>query len=207
VGNTLDIKYIKQEGMAEMENERTKDSLFSVRSIALIGMMAALMAVISQISIPMPTGVPVTLQVFGLAFIGMMLGWKRGFCAIVIYILVGIAGAPVFANFGAGPARLVGPAGGYLMAWPVMVALCGIRFHMDNRKMRIFMTIVCGMVGLAAVEVFGGWWWSHVAQSDFGAIMIYSAAAFIPKDAVLTLLGLFFGDRVRKVLKASGHEI
>ena len=70
-----------------------KESITSIRNIALIGMMAALMAVISQISIPMPTGVPVTLQIFGLAFIGMMLGWKRGFFAILIYILIGAAGA------------------------------------------------------------------------------------------------------------------
>ena len=167
---------------------------------------AALIAVISQISVPMPTGVPVTLQVFGLAFIGRVIGSKRGFAAIVIYILVGLAGAPVFANFGAGPGILAGPAGGYLLAWPVMVILCGIRLKSPGRS-KIVLAAVLALIGLMIVETFGGWWWSHVAQSDFRAIMIYSAAAFIPKDIVLTLLGLFFGDRVVRILKASGHEI
>ena len=207
-----------------MGNEHIKDSGISIRSIALIGMMAALMAVISQISVPMPTGVPVTLQVFGLAFIGSMIGSKRGFCSIVIYILVGAVGAPVFANFGAGPGIILGPAGGYLMAWPVMVLLCGLGEDVKSRHalhgrmaensgkqqslwVKILMAAVPALIGLMIVETFGGWWWSHVAQSDFRAIMIYSAAAFIPKDAVLTLLGLFFGDRVKKVLAAAGHGI
>ena len=190
-----------------MEKEQMKQNSISVRSIALIGMMAALMAVISQISVPMPTGVPVTLQVFGLAFIGTMLGSKRGFCAIVIYILVGLAGAPVFANFGAGPGIVFGPAGGYLMAWPVMVLLCGLGLEAHNRWSKVLLAIVPALIGLMVVETFGGWWWSHIAQSDFRAIMIYSAAAFIPKDAVLTIFGLLFGDRVKKILAASGHMI
>ena len=190
-----------------MERENMKESTISIRNIALIGMMAALMAVISQISIPMPTGVPVTLQIFGLAFIGIMLGWKRGFLAILIYILIGAAGAPVFANFGGGIGRIVGPAGGYIMAWPVMVILCGLPVHSESRIKKVLMIVIPGLIGLMVVETFGGWWWSHVAQSDFRAIMIYSAAAFIPKDAVLTVLGLFFGDRVKKILEASGHGI
>ncbi|MCA5010971.1 biotin transporter BioY, partial [Clostridioides difficile] len=65
-------------------------------------MFAAVLAVISQLSIPMPTGVPITIQIFGVALIGTVLGWKLGFLATLIYILLGAVGLPVFSNFRGG---------------------------------------------------------------------------------------------------------
>ena len=90
-------------------------------------MFAAVLAVISQLSIPTPAGVPVTIQVFGVALVGAVLGWKLGLCSVLVYILIGAAGLPVFANFGGGIRSLIGLTGGYIWAWPVMAVLCGIR--------------------------------------------------------------------------------
>ena len=75
---------------------------FTTRELVLGGMFAALMAVISQLSIPMPNGVPITIQVFGIALIGITLGWRLGCLSAVIYLLIGAVGLPVFANFGGG---------------------------------------------------------------------------------------------------------
>ena len=83
-------------------------SLFTTREMVLAGMFAAVMAVISQLSIPMPTGVPVTIQVFGVALVGAVLGWRLGLCSMLVYILIGAVGLPVFANFGGGIKSLVG---------------------------------------------------------------------------------------------------
>ena len=182
-------------------------SIFSARGIAMIGMTAALMAVISQISIPMPGGVPVTLQIFGIAFIGMLLGWKKGLAAIIVYILIGAVGAPVFANFGAGIGILAGPSGGYIIAWPVMTALCGLHLEKGGKVRRMLLLLIPALIGLAAVELFGAFWWSWTAKSDLGAILIYAAAAFIPKDCILTVIGIVLGDRVRRLIRAGGIMI
>ena len=66
----------------------------------------------------MPTGVPLTLMVFGVTLIGVVLGWKLGGIAIGIYLLCGAVGLPVFANFGGGFSRLAGLSGGYLWSFP-----------------------------------------------------------------------------------------
>ena len=80
---------------------------FRTRDIVLVGMFAAVLAVISQISLPMPSGVPVTIQLFGVALVGAVLGSKLGFMATVVYILIGAVGLPGFSKF---------PGGLYLLA-------------------------------------------------------------------------------------------
>jgi biotin transport system substrate-specific component len=84
----------------------------STQNLVLVGMFAAVMAVISQISLPMPTGVPITIQVFGIALIGTVLGWKLGGLATIVYILLGAIGLPVFSSFRGGVQVLAGMAGG-----------------------------------------------------------------------------------------------
>lgn len=101
----------------------TKTSLFSTYNLVLTGMFAAVLAVISQISIPMPTGVPITIQVFGIALTGIVLGWKLGLSATIAYILLGAVGLPIFSNFQGGVHVLTGMTGGYILGWPVMAVL------------------------------------------------------------------------------------
>ena len=95
-----------------MENEFS--NRISVKNIVLAGMFAAFLAVMSQVSLPMPTGVPITVQVFAVALVGVILGWKRGVLAVLVYILIGAVGVPVFANFKGGLSILTGLTGGYI---------------------------------------------------------------------------------------------
>ena len=76
----------------------------NVRDMTVMAVFAAALAVMSQISIPMPSGVPITLQTFALALIGYSLGAKRGAMAVLVYLLLGAVGVPVFANFHGGAA-------------------------------------------------------------------------------------------------------
>ena len=75
---------------------------FTTREMVLVGMFAAVLAVISQISLPMPTGVPITIQVFGVALVGAVLGSRLGTTATLVYVLLGAIGLPIFANFSGG---------------------------------------------------------------------------------------------------------
>ena len=65
---------------------------FTTREMVLVGMFAAVLAVISQISLPMPTGVPITIQVFGVALVGAVLGSRLGTTATLVYVLLGSIG-------------------------------------------------------------------------------------------------------------------
>ena len=176
-------------------------SLFTTREMVLAGMFAAVMAVISQLSIPMPTGVPVTIQVFGVALVGAVLGWRLGLCSMLVYILIGAVGLPVFANFGGGIKSLVGLTGGYIWAWPIMAALCGIQPGLKSKKADLGARILLALVGLAAVEIIGGLQWAALSgDMTLGAVFAYSLVAFIPKDIVITVIAGVISGPFRKMI-------
>jgi biotin transport system substrate-specific component len=177
----------------------------STQNLVLVGMFAAVMAVISQISLPMPTGVPITIQVFGIALIGSVLGWKLGGLATIVYILLGAIGLPVFSSFRGGIQSLVGMSGGYILSWPIMAVLSGIRPRCSNPKVSFALSILLSLIGLMIVETIGGLQWAMLSeQKTFTAIMAYSFVAFIPKDTVITILGVIVGNQIRNILKKTG---
>ena len=101
-----------------------KKSKLTTKQIVLTGMMTAVLAVLSIVTIPLPTGVPVTLQTFAMAFCGYVLGWKLGGASSALYLILGAIGVPVYAGMSGGFGALLGPAGGFR---------CGTVFYC-NRK-------------------------------------------------------------------------
>lgn len=179
---------------------------WKTKDIVLIGMFAAVLAAVSQISLPMPNGVPITIQVFGIGLVGTVLGWKRGFLATVVYILIGAMGAPVFANFRGGLSTLTGMSGGYILAWPVMALLCGIRPQSAGKAVNMAVMIVLAVTGLMFVEFAGAYQWSLLSgDMSLRAIIAYSFVAFIPKDMVITVLAVILGSQIRKTLIKTGY--
>lgn len=177
---------------------------FTVKDITMAGMTAALLAVISQISLPMPSGVPITIQVFGVALIGSVLGPKLSFVSVLTYVLLGGAGLPIFSSFHGGLGVLAGVTGGYIWGWLFMAPLCGIHLKKTSSFLSNILFILFGLLGLMLDELAGGLQWAFLSETmSLGAILIYSATAFIPKDIVLTILGLLLGKQVRKTLVRS----
>lgn len=173
----------------------------TAKELSLCGMSAALLAAISQVSLPMPTGVPITIQVFGITLAGVMLGWRLGLFATVTYILIGAAGLPVFSNFRGGFSVLAGPAGGYVWAWPFMVMLCGIRPKTGNPRLNSVLTAILSLIGLSVMEIIGGLQWAALSgEMSVGAVFTYAAVAFIPKDTALALLAVILGIPMRRII-------
>lgn len=174
---------------------------FTVKELVLGGMFAGLMAIISQISLPMPSGMPITVQVFGATLIGAVLGWRLGLLATVTYILIGAVGMPVFANFRGGVGSLVGPTGGYIWSWPLMVVLCGIRPKTGSPRINMALTLFFSLLGLAVSEIIGGLQWAAMAGNmSVGAVFSYAMVAFIPKDIILTVIAVFVSIPIRKAV-------
>ena len=174
---------------------------FNTRELVIGGMFAALLAVISQLSIPMPSGVPITLQIFGVALVGAVLGWRLGLMAVITYILIGAVGLPVFANFTGGFHKLVGVTGGYIWSWPFLCALSGIHPSTGNKTGNFVLQILFALIGLAICETIGGLQWAMLAgDKTVAAVFTYAIVAFIPKDILLTILGVVIGTPIRKML-------
>lgn len=174
---------------------------FTTKELVLGGMFAALLAAISQISLPMPTGMPITIQVFGVALIGVVLGWRLGLLSAVTYILIGAVGLPVFANFRGGFGALAGLTGGYIWSWPIMAALSGIRPRTGNTRLNTLIVIGTSLLGLAAAETIGCLQWAALSgDMTVGAVFAYAMVAFIPKDVILTVIAVVVGQPLRKLI-------
>lgn len=171
----------------------------STKELVLAGMFAAVLAVISQISIPLPTGVPITIQIFGVALIGTVLGWRLGFLATLIYILLGAVGLPVFSNFRGGIQSLMGLAGGYIWGWLIMVVLCGIRPKTGSKLLNTILMFLLPVLGTLIDEAIGGLQWAALSgDMSILGVFSYSIVAFVPKDIILTVIAVIIGISIRK---------
>lgn len=102
-------------------------------------MMTAVLAVLSIVTIPLPTGVPVTLQTFAMAFCGYVLGWKLGGASSALYLILGAIGVPVYAGMSGGFGALLGPAGGFIFGFIPMAMLCGAGIKKASRANHSFL--------------------------------------------------------------------
>lgn len=177
----------------------------TTKEVVQAGMFAALMATISQISIPMPSGIPLTIQVFGVILTGVVLGWRIGLLATLVYILLGSVGLPIFSNFRGGLDMLVGMTGGYILGWPLMVVLAGIKPKTSHHGLNMGLILLLSIIGLLVDELMGGLQWAALAGNmSLWAIFTYSMAAFVPKDICLTIAAVILGLKIRNILSKSG---
>lgn len=166
------------------------------RAVAIIA-FAALTAVGARIAVPLP-GVPVpfTFQVVAVLLAGVLLGPGLGAASQAVYLAAGIAGLPVFAA-GGGAAYLLGPTGGYLLAFPVGAALAGAL----SRPGRMVPTAIGCALGVAAIHLGGASWLAITAGP------VAAEAALRPfllgdvlKVALVVLVGSRLGGAVRRLL-------
>lgn len=176
------------------------------KKIVVVGLMAAILSVLSVLQIPGPTGVPFTLQVFAVGLCGYVLGWKLGALAVVIYVLLGTVGVPVFAGATAGPGVLVGVSGGFIFGFIVQAACCGLFVNrkVANKGLRILLLAVSGAAGAAICEILGAVTIHLVGGMGYGAAVAYCFVSFFPLDLLKTFLALFISLPIRKGLHASG---
>src|SRR6201984_731195 len=102
-------------------------ALHWAEQVAIVISASLFVALCARVTIPLPfTPVPLTLQNFGVLLVGLLLGSKRGFAALALYLAAGASGMPVFNPTGAGGfAQLFGPTGGFLLAYPFVAWLAG----------------------------------------------------------------------------------
>ena len=174
---------------------------FQTMDLAYVAVCAALMAVCSWISIP--AAVPFTLQTFAVFCSLGFLGGKRGTAAILVYLLLGAVGVPVFAGFSGGIGILFGTTGGYLLGFILMglIYWLGERLGRDSQGIRI----VSMILGLLLCYAFGTAWFMFVYARQSGAIALGTALAwcvipFLLPDLVKLGLALLLSGRLRRAL-------
>ena len=171
----------------------------ATRDICLIGVFAAFIAVMSQIGIPMPYGVPLTMQTFAIPFAGIVLGAKRGSFAVLVYVLLGAAGVPVFANLRGGINIVLGSTGGFILSFPVMAWLAGAGAAGKNKVW------ICAGLLLGAIVnyVCGMFVYAVITQSNMATAFVACILPFIPTAIIKMILAGLAGVKSRMVLERS----
>ena len=168
-------------------------ALEASRQVALVVGASLVVALCARITIPlMPlTPVPLTMQNFGVILVGLMLGSRRGFAALALYLAEGVVGLPVFSVSSVGLhglAQILGPTGGFLMAYPFVAFLAGYVFERGTKG--FLRAAVAGF--LAEILLFGG-----------GLTWLYVYTHSLAKAAYLGLYW-FVAAEVIKVMLAAG---
>lgn len=169
-----------------------------------IAIFAVLMAICSWISIPMT--VPFTLQTFGVFISVGILGGKRGTVAVLVYILLGAIGVPVFAGFSGGFGVLLNTTGGYIIGFLFSaLVMWGIEKVFGRKPV---MQILSMLVGLIVCYAIGTAWFMVVYSRANGAVGLgtvlgWCVIPFIIPDLVKIALAFVLSARLRQyVLRA-----
>jgi len=147
-------------------------------SMTRVALFAALIAVLSQLSIPMPTGMPLTLQTFAAALAGYVLGPRHGTAAVGVFLALGAVGLPVFSGFTGGLGRLFDVTGGFLWGFLALAALCGLGRTARSRAA----ALAAGAAGLLVCHAAGAAWYAAVTGTNWRYAVLLISAPYLAKD-------------------------
>ena len=177
---------------------------FGARRLAACALFAALIAICSQIQIPLPA-VPVNLALFAVHLAGALLGARLGALSAAVYALLGLIGVPVFAGFRAGPAALFGRTGGYILGYLPAAALAGL---LGRRGTPSFRRLCLSMAaGTAVCYAFGTVWFMALSGVGPGRALTLCVLPFLPGDAVKIALAALLSLRLHEPLRRLGFAL
>jgi biotin transport system substrate-specific component len=182
-----------------MNSKRTTGRL---RSVLLIGLFAAVMAVCAWISVPAP--IPFTLQTLAVFLASSLLGGRRALAALAVYVMLGLIGLPVFSRFGAGLGVILGPTGGFILGFFFAVLISSLVVSRFGKR-PVFM-FIGHTLGLLALYAFGTAWYVLGYQSgqQMGVWAALSACVFpfIIPDMLKISLAILIDRRVERAIRA-----
>lgn len=192
--NTEVSTQVKSTQTGRAERSRTYD-------MAYIGIFAVVIAICSWISIP--AAVPFTLQTFAVFLSVVVLGGRRGTLSVVVYILIGAIGVPVFSGFNGGLGALMNTTGGYIIGFFFTALIMWAVEGLAGRK--LWAQAVSMVLGLAVCYVVGTVWFVFVYSRTIGAVGMMTVLGwcvipFIIPDLVKIALALMLGNTLRKPL-------
>ncbi len=169
--------------------------------MAYIGIFTVLIAICSWISIPME--IPFTLQTFAVFLAVAVLGGKRGTLSVVVYVLLGAIGVPVFSGFTGGIGIIMNTTGGYIIGFIFSALAMWLIENLLGRK--IWVQAISMVIGLIICYAFGTAWFMLVYMRSTGAVGLLTVLGwcvipFIIPDAVKIALALILSNTLRKPL-------
>ena len=176
----------------------------TVLNIVRTALFAAIMGAFSYVAFPYPLSpAPVTLQVLGVFLAGIMLGPIWGSLAMVLYVIAGALGVPVFSMGTAGIGAIVSQQGGYLLAFPVAAFVIGWITHggrtiTDPHARHPLRLLVAMIAGVVIIYLFGVLGMMVVLELTISEAVVMGALVFVPAEIlkIVAALGIVQSDRL-----------
>ena len=174
----------------------------TTKDMAYIALFAVIIAICSWLSVP--ATIPFTLQTFGIFLTVGVLGGKRGTLSVLVYLLLGIIGIPVFSGFTGGVGRLLGTTGGYIIGFLFSAMVMWAMEQFLGKKRWIL--AISMLLGLIVCYVFGTIWFMLVYANTTGQIGVWTALGwcvfpYIIPDLIKIVLALVLCKRLAKIIQ------
>lgn len=177
----------------------SKDQM-KLRSMIIIALFASVIGILAQITIPLPL-VPITGQTLAIGLAATILGARKGTLSVLLYLMIGSAGVPVFAEFSAGISKLVGPTGGFLVGFIPATFIIGL--YMEKLGFNFKNAIIANIIGMFITLMFGTVWLKISANLSWTIAFTSGFTPFIIVGIIKALLASWIGIIVRKRLISS----
>lgn len=176
---------------------KTKDYMYCA-------LMASIICLSAVFTIPIPfTPVPITLQVAAVCISGALLGSKRGLVSVIVYVLIGMVGLPVFSGFHSGPGVLMSPTGGFIIGFFPASYVVGLLSEKwiklsESQNILYFKLSISFVAGLILIYIFGTIQLMIVAGLGFQSALFSAVVPFIPLDIFKICVGVVVSCFVMK---------
>ena len=202
---TADKMSVGKQKQLKQLNGRYKKT---ARELCYIATAVAMMVMCSWLSL-LVGGIPFTLQTLGVCLTAGLLGFKRGTVAMCAYVLLGVAGVPVFAGFTGGAAKLLSPTGGYIIGFLAAAPIIGIfaDIFAERKSKSSNWLLALGMFLGLCLSYFLGTVWFVLLTIPTNEVMGYwsgfllCVAPYLPFDIIKIGIAVFLTKRLRKFIK------
>jgi len=169
------------------------------KKMILCALFAALTAVCSMVSIPLPfTPVPINLATLSVFLAGGLLGSRYGAASQTVYVILGAVGLPVFHSFTGGFGVITGPTGGYIIGYIAAAWLTG--FLIEKLGHSFLKNIAAMIAGLAVCYAMGTMWFMYITSTGLAAALMMCVVPFLVGDAIKIAAGAFLVERLYKLV-------
>lgn len=176
-----------------MKNQKTT-------TLTFMGLMTAIMCIVGPLSLAIPVSpVPISFTNLAIYLAIILLGRKKATISTLVYLLMGLIGLPVFSGFTAGPGKLLGPTGGYLIGFLFMALIGG--YFVDKYKTKFFMQVFALTLATMATYILGTLWLAYQANLSFKAALFAGVIPYIIGDGIKIGIALALGNSVKDRLE------
>ena len=186
--------------MTGSEKKYTNKSKLTVLTITRVALLAAVICVLGPLSIHIPISpVPISLGILGIFLAVYINGWLYGTLSVLIYLLIGFVGVPVFSDFTAGITKLAGPTGGYMLGYIPLALIAG--FFIAKFENKIPMHVLGMILGTIVCYAFGTAWLAISLKMSLPAALMAGVVPYIPADIIKMVIAIGIGIPVRNAIR------